>query len=316
MSTDATISSTPTDSIPVVSGAGAGLGAGAGANAGTDTEKVNAPVSGPGSESPDRWLVALDVDGTIMTEGGLISDAVVDEITRLRSAGHEVMIATGRSVAMTLPVLARLGLTSDYVVCSNGAITLGLDDTASSGYSAVYVEEFDPSEVLTTINDSLEGASYAVEDADGLMLYKGTFPEVALAPHSRQVEFEELFGVSATRVVVMSPSHSTEEFLKIVESMGLHKVTYNVGWTAWLDIAPFGVTKATALERVREWLDLPMARIMAVGDGRNDIDMLAWASRGGRGVAMGQAPADVVAVASETTGSDVDDGLAAVLATL
>jgi Cof subfamily protein (haloacid dehalogenase superfamily) len=273
------------------------------------------PVAAPWHDG--RWLIALDVDGTIMTEGGKISDAVVEEITRLRAAGHEIMIATGRSVALTLPVVQRLGLTSDYVVCSNGAITLGRDDTVEGGYKTVFVEEFDPSEVLTTINGSLEGAGYAVEDADGLMLYKGAFPDVALSPNSRQVEFEELLTVRATRVVVMSPSHSTEEFLGIVEQMGLHKVTYNVGWTAWLDIAPFGVTKATALERIRSWLGVPGTQVMAVGDGRNDIDMLAWAAASaGRGVAMGQAPDDVLRVASETTGADIDDGLAAVLRTL
>ena len=43
------------------------------------------------------------------------------------------MLATGRSVAMTLPVLERLGLDSDYVVCSNGAITLGRDDDGPDG---------------------------------------------------------------------------------------------------------------------------------------------------------------------------------------
>ncbi|WP_239451896.1 HAD family hydrolase [Frondihabitans sp. PAMC 28766] len=265
-------------------------------------------------ESP--WLVALDIDGTIMTEGGNISDAVHREIGRLRDEGHQIMIATGRSVDMTLPVIERLNLRSDYVVCSNGAITLGRDDTTDTGYAPVYIEEFDPREVLTTISGSLEGAGYAVEDAHGNMFYKGTFPQAAITDTSHEVSFDELLSVSATRVVVLSPSHSLEEFLQIVEGMGLHKVSYNVGWTAWLDIAPFGVTKATAMERVRGWLDVPAARVMAVGDGRNDIDMLTWASRGGRGVAMGQAPADVIEVASEITGADVDDGLAAVLATL
>ena len=92
--------------------------------------------------------------------------------------------------------------------------------------------------------------------------------------------------------------------------MGLHKVTYNVGWTAWLDIAPDGVNKATALERVREWLDIPRSRVIAVGDGRNDIDMLRWASVEGRGVAMGQAPDEVLAVSNEVTLSDLEDGIA------
>ncbi|ROQ39812.1 Cof subfamily protein (haloacid dehalogenase superfamily)/HAD superfamily hydrolase (TIGR01484 family) [Frondihabitans sp. PhB188] len=280
------------------------------------TSSTPAVTRSPAPRRDDAWLVALDVDGTIMTEGGQISDAVAGEIRRLRGEGHEVMIATGRSVAMTLPVMERLGLESDYVVSSNGAMTLGRDDTAASGYSTVFVEEFDPTDVLTTINGRLEGAGYAVEDAHGNMLYLGAFPEIALTPTSREASFDELCGVQATRVVVMSPSHSLDEFLEIVESMGLHKVSYNVGWTAWLDIAPFGVTKATALERVRTWLDIPAERVMAVGDGRNDIDMLAWAARGGRGVAMGQAPDDVLEAASERTGSDVEDGLAAVLATL
>ena len=49
---------------------------------------------------------------------------------------------------------------------------------------------------------------------------------------------------------------------------------------------------------------------LAIGDGRNDIEMLTWA---GRGVAMGQAPEEVVAAADEVTKSVYDDGAALVL---
>jgi hydroxymethylpyrimidine pyrophosphatase-like HAD family hydrolase len=131
-----------------------------------------------------------------------------------------------------------------------------------------------------------------------------------------RVEFDELLDLEATRVVVLSPEHDTEEFLGIVERMGLHRVSYNVGWTAWLDIAPDGVNKATALERVRQALGIPRSRLLAIGDGRNDIDMLAWASEEGRGVAMGQAPPEVKEVAGELTGTELDDGAAAVLRAL
>jgi hypothetical protein len=62
--------------------------------------------------------------------------------------------------------------------------------------------------------------------------------------------------------VVLSPGHALDDFLAVVEQMGLHKVSYNVGWTAWLDIAPDGVNKATALERVRDLL------------GRSGMDLL------------------------------------------
>ncbi len=261
----------------------------------------------------DRWLVALDIDGTVLREDGVINDAVIAAVARVRDAGHEVMLATGRAVAMTLPILDRLGIVPKYVVCSNGAITLARDPLAPTGYRREFVETFDPSEVLTTIRGSLASANYAVEDETGMYRFTGYFPDGALGAVSEKVAFEQLLVTHATRVVVISPEHAIEDFLSVVERMGLHKVSYNVGWTAWLDIAPDGVNKSTALERVRELLGIPRSRVLAVGDGRNDIDMLEWASAEGRGVAMGQAPDEVRAVANELTGTDLDDGVATIL---
>jgi len=262
----------------------------------------------------ERWLIALDIDGTVLREDGVINDSVTVAVQRVRDAGHEVMLATGRSVAMTMPILDRLGIAPQYVVCSNGAITLTRDPEAPTGYRRFHVETFDPSDVLTTIRSSLETANYAVEDEEGLYRYTGYFPDGTLGAISEKVDFAELMTTHATRVVVISPEHEIEEFLSVVERMGLHKVSYNVGWTAWLDIAPDGINKSTALERVREMLGIPRSRVMAVGDGRNDIEMLEWASAEGRGVAMGQAPAEVIEVANEVTGTDLDDGVATLLA--
>ncbi len=260
-----------------------------------------------------RLLIALDIDGTVMHESGEISDAVVREVRRVSGLGHEVMLSTGRSVSMTLPVLERLGVTPEYVVCSNGAITLRRDADDASGYSRHHVETFDPTAVLTKIRSTLGQASYAVEDETGLYRYTGFFPDSALGAQSEHVPFERLLRSDATRVVVISPGHAMEDFLAIVENMGLHRVSYNVGWTAWLDIAPDGVNKATAMERVRGSLEIERSRVIAIGDGRNDIEMLEWAASEGRGIAMGQAPAEVLAAANEVTATDVDDGVARVL---
>jgi len=262
-----------------------------------------------------RRLVALDVDGTVLHEDGTLSDVTADAIRRVAALGHEVMLATGRSVSMTLPIVDRLGIAPEYLVCANGAIVMGRDPEAPVGYTRVRVETFDPREVLTTIRGHLEGASYAVEDGDGVFTYTGAFPEGALSGSTQQVEFDELLTVDATRVVVISPDHAIQDFLSVVDEMGLHKVSYNVGWTAWLDIAPDGVNKATGLQDVTERLGLPVSAVIAIGDGRNDIDMLEWVvAGGGVGIAMGQAPDEVRAVASEVTGTDLDDGVASALA--
>ncbi len=262
----------------------------------------------------DRLMIALDLDGTVLGMDGTLSDAVVEEVQRVSGLGHEVMVATGRSVADALPILHQLGVTPEYVVCSNGAITMHRDPSTPSGYRRRFVETFDPTDVLQRIRPYLASGRYAVEDEDGHYLYSGgEFPDGFLEAKGTQVEFDELLHRDATRVVVISPGHDMEDFLAVVERMGLHRVTYAIGWTAWLDIAPDGVNKATALERVRQLLDIPRERVIVAGDGRNDIDMFEWAREHGRAIAMGQAPQEVLAASSEVTAPVTSDGLAAAL---
>jgi hydroxymethylpyrimidine pyrophosphatase-like HAD family hydrolase len=155
-----------------------------------------------------------------------------------------------------------------------------------------------------------------VEDATGFRRYTEGMTEWELS-NAEQVDFDELAGFPASRVVVVAPELDTDQFLEVVESMGLSKVSYSIGWTAWLDIAPRGVNKGTALARVCDELRIPRQNVFVAGDGRNDLEMFEWAvTGGGRAVAMGQAPDEVKAAASEVTGTVDEDGLAAALATL
>ena len=68
-----------------------------------------------------------------------------------------------------------------------------------------------------------------------------------------------------------------------------------------------GVSKASGLEVVCRELGVGAADVLAIGDGRNDVEMLTWA---GRGVAMGQAVEEVRAVADAVTSTVDDDGAA------
>ena len=271
--------------------------------------------AGAPTRPPEPWFVALDVDGTIMHEDETIDGAVADAVGAAVERGHIVTLATGRSWATTAPVLEHLGLEPEYVVCANGAITMRRDTSAPGGYVREHVETFDPTAVLERIRTFLPLGKFMVELPDGFRLYTTGMVEWNL-DNAREVEFADLLDHRATRVVVTSLEHGLDEFFAIVDQMGLHHVSYAIGWTAWLDIAPDGVNKATALERVRGWLDLPADRVIAVGDGRNDLEMFSWAGAAGRSVAMGQAPDEVRAAADEVTGSIDDAGLAAVLDSL
>ncbi|MBG6237403.1 Cof subfamily protein (haloacid dehalogenase superfamily) [Mycetocola sp. CAN_C7] len=265
--------------------------------------------------SESGLLVALDVDGTILHEDGTMSDAVVEAARAASDRGHHLMLATGRSWETTHQIIDQLGIDPAYVVCANGALVMRRDPTEPTGYNRHLIETFDPSEVLRTIRSHLDDGRYMVEYPSGYRRYTEGMSDWNLE-NAEEVEFEHLLSEPVTRVVVVSPEHDELDFLSVVEKMGLHQVTYAIGWTAWLDIAPLGVNKSTALERVRQWLDMPEERIVAVGDGRNDIEMFQWAGRSGRAVAMGQAPDEVKAAATEVTGGIDDDGLVAVLTSL
>lgn len=261
-----------------------------------------------------RALVALDIDGTILGHDGSIPRATHEQVDRLRAAGHEVMLATGRSVRDTLPIHERLGLDSRFVVSANGATVLERDPAAASGYSAKWVETFEPRLVLNRLREGLRGARYAVESADGVFRYNGRFPDGSFEADGHEVTFEELCSEPVQRLVVVAPDQSTEEFTASVESIGLHQVSYSVGWTSWLDIAPEGVNKGAALERVRAELGIPRANVVVAGDGRNDIEMLAWAAKSGRAIVMGGSPQEVVDAGTHLAEAFERDGLARALA--
>jgi hydroxymethylpyrimidine pyrophosphatase-like HAD family hydrolase len=259
---------------------------------------------------PEPFLVALDIDGTIIDYDETLSERVREAVTAVVEAGHHVVIATGRSLPATLPVLDRLGLTEGWAVCSNGGVTLRLDPALPDGHEVTERITFDPAPVLRLLRSHLPTALYAVEQSGEGYLLTAPFPPGELAGRQDFVSFDELVATPATRVIVRSPEHTPQDFLQIVEAVGLHGVSYAVGWTAWLDLAPDGVSKASALEPVRRALGVDPARTVAVGDGRNDVEMFEWAARA---VAMGQAGPELRAVATEVTGPVEDDGLADVL---
>jgi 5-amino-6-(5-phospho-D-ribitylamino)uracil phosphatase len=269
----------------------------------------------PSLSPSDRWLIGLDIDGTLVHDDGYLSPEVVREVKRVKDLGHEVIIATGRAAANAVPVVKDLGFEQGYVVSSNGAVTVQLDSEHPKGFQMTDVVTFDPAEVLTQLIEHLPEAHFAVEDVDGSYRFHRPFPTYALGDQNFETPLEQLMHHPVSRVVVLSPQHDVDEFLGLVSKIGLASVSYAIGYTAWLDISPKGVSKASALEVQRQRLGIANHQVLVMGDGRNDIEMFEWAkTSGGLAFAMGQAPEEVRLAATNVTSSVTDDGVARVLA--
>ncbi|HEX6197888.1 MAG TPA: Cof-type HAD-IIB family hydrolase [Jiangellaceae bacterium] len=250
-------------------------------------------------------LIALDVDGTVLGFDGSLSPSVTHAVRRARDAGITVAIATGRSMHSTLPVCWSLGLDNGYAVSSNGAVVVDVGTR-----TAVDVSTFDPTESVRFFADHVPDALLAVEQLGVGYLVTGEFPPGELDGEIVVVSHDELLTGPVTRLVARMPNGNREEFFELAHAAGLRGVDYAIGYSAWIDFMPEGVSKASGLAAMCDRLGVAAADVLAVGDGHNDMEMLAWA---GRGVAMGQAPDDVKAVADDVCPPVEADGVAVLL---
>lgn len=257
-------------------------------------------------------IIALDVDGTIVDYDDRMTDRVRSTIQAAELAGHHVVIATGRSAGGALEVANRLGQRDGYLIASNGSVVVRLTPEAERGWEVCHVETFDPGPMLRRMREHLPMALFMVEDAELMRWASGEFPVGELASNEQLeiVSFDALMDKAATRIVMRELNGSNEDFLSAVERIGLHGVTYSVGWSNWLDIAPDGVSKASGVEYVCRQLGIAQSETVCAGDGMNDMEMMQWA---GYGIAMGQAKDELKARADTVTGTVEEDGLATAL---
>jgi HAD superfamily hydrolase (TIGR01484 family) len=259
-------------------------------------------------------LVALDIDGTLLkwvegvgTTYEQVSPPVYDAVHRVLDAGVHVVLASGRSpygmnrVADLLDLHPGVGERL-WVVASNGAVVFRYPPL-----EVVHEETFDAAPAVAAILEQRPGALVAVEERGVGYRVNRPFPDGELTGESKIAEVADLVAVPVSRVIIRDPEATADDFVALAERLGLQGTDYVVGWTAWLDLAPVGVNKASGLAHVAHELGVDAADVLAIGDGRNDIEMLRWA---GRGVAMGQSIEVVQEAADAVTATVYDEGAA------
>ena len=198
-------------------------------------------------------------------------------------------------------------------VCSNGALVIDLHDerivdlqvhTTASATAAT-----------DAIIDLLPDAMFAV-DGPGGFGHTPTYVSVFPQRDARVAPLKELLDGVFTKIMFRHPDMNADLLEQLVARIGDHAtVTFgsmgdDLGPKTLIELMPFGVTKAAALQRIADRNGASAADVIAFGDMPNDIDMLAWA---GHGVAMGNAHPSAKDAANEVTASNNDDGLAIVL---
>ncbi|WRS30703.1 HAD hydrolase family protein [Actinomycetaceae bacterium MB13-C1-2] len=267
-------------------------------------------------KKPQEILVALDVDGTLLTAEGA-TERMKRTVQDALDAGVNIVIATGRGISSTRPVFAALELPDGYSVSSNGAQTVhwtretaGGSDPVSHTPELMIEHVFDPRPSADVIFEAVPEILIGVDDGAEGMLVSRKFPFGEMMSEQIVRPIGQMLSRPTARMIARAPWMDRDDFEKLLWDLPLADVQVAVGWTAWADICPGGITKATGLQELADSLGVNHEGTIALGDGVNDIEMLQWA---GHGVAMGGASDVVVASANAQTGPVDFDGAAAVL---
>jgi Cof subfamily protein (haloacid dehalogenase superfamily) len=260
-------------------------------------------------------LIATDMDGTLLRWDDTVSEATVAELGRWSAEGVPIVLATGRPPRWMRKI--REVVPIGTAVCCNGAVLLDLER-----FEMLHEEALPPSTlqaVTAELREHQPDTWFAVEyglEFRHEPIYKPRWD--VDAPGVAEATLEEMVQAPVAKLLARHETLPRDEFLALVtDVVGDLATVTNSSTDALAEISARGVTKASGLARVADSYGVDPADVVYFGDMPNDIAAFDWIREaGGRAVAMEHAHPDVLAAATDVTGTNEEDGVAAFLAAL
>ncbi|MEO1769509.1 Cof-type HAD-IIB family hydrolase [Candidatus Enterococcus ferrettii] len=257
-------------------------------------------------------LVAIDLDGTLLTDAKTISDKNKQALAKAKEQGVKIVVCTGRPLIAIGDYLEELNLMEegDYSITFNGGLIQKNNTGDLLGKTALDLEQVqDIYDLFTELPLPMDILS------DARCLQLATAPKhTSLYPTmNKKVTYfpaviEELTDNTLYNKVVaaIDVDYLDEKMAEIpaeyIERYEVCKTRPNL-----LEFMPNGVTKAYGLEVLGKELGISASEMLTLGDEANDLPMIEYA---GIGVAMENATEDVKTAADHVTATNQADGVA------
>ena len=256
-------------------------------------------------------LIALDIDGTLLNDDRVITPKTKKALTKVREAGHNVVIASGRDYAGTTVFADELdfdkygGLLSNF----NGA---RITNYRTGEMIANHTLDLDLTKDIISYADEIgmdfiiyyDGKVYT-NDMDTYYLdYTAKLNDMEIVHNPNLIDEIDF---KPNNILMSKDPEVIGELSKLMHDKFGH-VTTQVRSTPWYyEIMPKDISKGTSLYDIADFYDIDHADIIAFGDEMNDYSMIEMA---GVGVAMANATDDLKKIADYITLSNNDDGIA------
>lgn len=272
-------------------------------------------------------LIALDLDGTLLTSKKEIDEETKKALQRVQEKGIVITIATGRDKGGIDFVYEPLQLEekgNNYVAGVNGQI---IYDFKKKEY---FVDKVFNGEDAKTIMRIGKKYNFEVISCCGYDNYDFISKRLKMLKRIRSMFFGSPmdYGFNQGKrnfipihtcdyeitqdinkfVLIQTPAFFKKHLSHLKEELTEYDLLA-VG-SAWIEIMPKGVSKGSALRRIGKETGISTDEMMAFGDAENDLEMLKTVKYG---IAMGNAMEEVKAIAYDITDTNDNMGIAKAL---
>ncbi|MFS0750566.1 Cof-type HAD-IIB family hydrolase [Oceanobacillus sp. 1P07AA] len=272
-------------------------------------------------------LIAIDLDGTLLSDEGNINQASSEAIRNRLEAGDIVAICSGRSLHDTKELTKRAGLDLPLIT-GNGAVTY-------ADHNVIEHLSMKPNLVHELMEKAdREGLYYEIYTNEGIYLEK----DIIHILEKEINEYPKLSEADRKKMKAMIATQKDQFGLKMVdnyraiqyETLDVYKVfilsfqrelldklhldlenrkdiSITGSGRRKLEIAHADASKGNALQSLAKYFQVPLEDTVAIGDNFNDIPMFEVA---GKSIAMGNAEPEVKEMSDITTKNYNEDGVA------
>lgn len=261
----------------------------------------------------DVKIVAMDMDGTLLTASQDILSYTKEVLMKFQETGVSLVLASGRDIDSLVKIGKKLNL-SEY--SQNGYICLnGLEIYDAKGNQLHQEEKLKREDAIVLTELAKE------HHIDMILFFKESlyimdFGKTGITEHhfitstkykTRNIEdipieqFEDL-----RKVAFIQEASHIHEVVPILQEQYHHKFDICKVEPEWVEINPYGTNKGTALMKFAQIKDISIDQVIAFGNGENDIEMLKLA---GKGIAMANSFESVKDIADDICGDNEHDGI-------
>ncbi len=255
-------------------------------------------------------LLAIDLDGTLLTPQRLITPRTYHALTQAVEAGMQLVIATGQTLNVLRVICADLPLRAPQIIY-NGAIIADIQSGA-----ILHEQLVPPEHILPTLALLHEAGLYRGYHTHEHVYVEQDTPNARtwyrppVPPAIEVADITTIYPQPCIKLIGVGSEHTLRQKRGELERLLAKQIYVTQASRDLLEFLHPTASKGHALRTLSQMLSIVPEEIVAFGDNHNDIDMLQFA---GLGIAMGNAHDEVKALADYVTLRNSEDGVAVAL---